>query len=222
MNNMSLQLVIFDWDGTIMDSVPKIVMSMQRAAKRENLVVPNEQAVKDIIGLSLATAIEQLFPLINQAQIDSLVIAYKAEYEILDKTPSALFDGILDVFEALTQRNIKIAIATGKSRSGLERLIAQAKVGHYFCDSMTADEAHSKPHPQMIEDIVARQNVKKNEVIMIGDSLLDLTMANNAGVKSIGVSYGAHDADKLILAKPLFIADSGQQLLNDINKLIVV
>lgn len=214
MSNINLKLVIFDWDGTIMDSVPKIVTSMQRAAKRENLAVPNTQAIKDIIGLSLAPAIKQLFPAISDTQLNVLVGAYKAEYEILDTTPSSLFNGIIDVFESLVLRNIKIAIATGKSRSGLERLIAQANVGHYFCDTMTADEAHSKPHPQMIEDIISRQNVAKTEVIMIGDSLLDLSMANNAGVKSIGVSYGAHDANKLKTASPLIVVDSGNALLD--------
>ena len=211
---MNLKLVIFDWDGTIMDSVAKIVTSMQRAAKRENLVVPSDQAVKDIIGLSLAPAIEQLFAPISHEQIESLVITYKEEYLHLDKTPSVLFDGIIDVFDSLTQRGIPIAIATGKARVGLERLIAQANVGHYFCDSMTADEAHSKPHPQMIDNLIARQNVTKDQVIMIGDSALDLTMANNAGVKSIGVSYGAHDADKLNTLNPLGVVDNARGLLD--------
>ncbi len=218
MSNMpNLKLVIFDWDGTIMDSVSKIVLSMQRAAKRESLSVPSDQAVKDIIGLSLAPAIEQLFSNISHEKVASLVLAYKAEYEILDTTPSVLFEGIIDVFELLTERKIKIAIATGKSRPGLARLIAQANVGHYFCDSMTADEAHSKPHPQMIEDIITRQGVLKDEVIMIGDSALDLTMANNAGVKSIGVSYGAHDAVKLQTCNPLGVVDNAKELLDRLH-----
>jgi len=214
MSSKKLKLVIFDWDGTIMDSVAKIVTSMQRAAKRENLVVPSDQAVKDIIGLSLAPAIEQLFPAISNKAIESLVSIYKEEYLILDKTPSVLFDGITDVFDALTKRQIKIAVATGKARAGLERLIAQANVGHYFCDTMTADEAHSKPHPQMIEDLIARQNVTIDEVIMIGDSKLDLTMANNAGVKSIGVSYGAHDATQLKTCNPLGVVNTAPELLD--------
>lgn len=208
-----LKLVIFDWDGTIMDSVAKIVTSMQQAAERERLVIPSEDAVKDIIGLSLAPALKQLFGELSGEQIDGMVTFYKEEYLLLDQQPSPLFDGIVDVFEALTQRNIKIAVATGKSRVGLNRLIEQTGLEHFFCDSMTADEAHSKPHPQMIEDIMTRQSVNKDEVIMVGDSCLDLTMANNAGVKSIGVSYGAHDKVRLHMAKPIAVVDCASDLL---------
>lgn len=209
-----LKLVIFDWDGTIMDSVAKIVTSMQQAAERERLVIPSEDAVKDIIGLSLAPALKQLFGELSGEQIDGMVTFYKEEYLLLDQQPSPLFDGIVDVFEALTQRNIKIAVATGKSRVGLNRLIEQTGLEHFFCDSMTADEAHSKPHPQMIEDIMTRQSVNKDEVIMVGDSCLDLTMANNAGVKSIGVSYGAHEAEQLQALNPLGVVDNAKALLN--------
>jgi len=211
---MSLKLVIFDWDGTIMDSVAKIVTSMRQAAARENMMIPTEQAVKDIIGLSLVPALEQLFDNISHDDANALVARYKEEYLVLDQRPSPLFDGITDVFDLLRQRNIKIAVATGKSRVGLNRLIAQTQLGHYFCDTMTADEAPSKPHPQMIEDIIARQGVVKDEVIMIGDSCLDLTMANNAGIKSIGVSYGAHEAEQLLALNPLGVVDNAKALLD--------
>ena len=213
MNN-ELKLVIFDWDGTVMDSVAKIVDSMQIAAQREGLNVPSEQAVKDIIGLSLAPALKQLFGELNQQQVDDMALFYKEAYLALDKKPSALFNGILDVFESLKNRNIKIAVATGKSRVGLNRLIEQTGLGHFFCDSMTADEAESKPHPQMIEEIVNRQGVDKSQVMMVGDSLLDLTMANNAGVRGVGVSYGAHDKARLLIAKPLAVADEANELLS--------
>jgi len=211
---MNLKLVIFDWDGTIMDSVAKIVTSMRQAAARENMMIPTEQAVKDIIGLSLVPALEQLFDDISHDDANALVARYKEEYLVLDQMPSPLFDGITDVFDLLRERNIKIAVATGKSRVGLNRLITQTQLGHYFCDTMTADEAESKPHPQMIEDIIARQGVSKDEVIMIGDSCLDLTMANNAGVKSIGVSYGAHEAEQLMALNPLGVVDNAKALLD--------
>jgi phosphoglycolate phosphatase len=211
---MSLKLVIFDWDGTVMDSVAKIVSSMQHAAQRENLVVPSEQAVKDIIGLSLAPALAQLFGDLTTEQANDMVDFYKEEYLVLDAAPSPLFDGITDVFSSLAKRNIKMAVATGKSRAGLDRLLAQTGLTHYFCDTMTADEAQSKPHPQMIEDIISRQDVHVDEVIMIGDSSLDLTMANNAGVKSIGVSYGAHDGAKLKTLNPLAVVDNASALLD--------
>lgn len=212
--NKELKLVIFDWDGTVMDSVMKIVDSMQRAAEREGLNVPSEQAVKDIIGLSLAPALKQLFGELSQQQVDDMTQFYKEAYLALDKNPSPLFNGIVDVFESLRHRNIKIAVATGKSRVGLDRLIEQTGLGHFFCDSVTADEAESKPHPQMIEDIMARHDVEQSHVIMVGDSLLDLTMANNAGVRGVGVSYGAHDKARLLTAKPLAVVDEASELLS--------
>jgi len=213
MNN-ELKLVIFDWDGTVMDSVAKIVDSMQIAARREGLSVPSVQAVKDIIGLSLAPALKQLFGELNQQQVDDMALFYKEAYLALDKKTSALFDGIVDVFDSLKNRNIKIAVATGKSRVGLNRLIEQTGLGHFFCDSMTADEAESKPHPQMIDDIVDRQGVDKSQVVMVGDSILDLTMANNAGVKALGVSYGAHDKAKLLTREPMAVVDKAAELLD--------
>lgn len=195
-----------------MDSVAKIVMSMRNAAKREGLEVPSEQAVKDIIGLSLAPALKQLFGELSAKQVDDMVAFYKEEYLLLDVQPSPLFDGITQIFDSLAKRNIKIAVATGKSRVGLDRLIAQTGLGNYFCDSMTADEAQSKPHPQMIEDIIARQGVSKDNVIMVGDSMLDLIMANNAGVRALGVSYGAHDIDKLNTCDPIAVVSHPLQL----------
>lgn len=212
--NKELKLVIFDWDGTVMDSVMKIVDSMQCAADREGLNVPSEQAVKDIIGLSLAPALKQLFGELTQQQVDDMAQFYKEAYLALDKNPSPLFNGIVDVFESLRERNIKIAVATGKSRVGLDRLIEQTGLGHFFCDSMTADEAESKPHPQMIDEIVNRQGVDKSQIVMVGDSLLDLTMASNAGVRSVGVSYGAHDKARLLAAKPLAVVDKANELLS--------
>lgn len=212
--NKELKLVIFDWDGTVMDSVMKIVDSMQCAAEREGLNVPSEQAVKDIIGLSLAPALKQLFGELTQQQVDDMAQFYKEAYLALDKNPSPLFNGIVDVFESLRERNIKIAVATGKSRVGLDRLIKQTGLGHFFCDSMTADEAESKPHPQMIDEIVNRQGVDKSQIVMVGDSLLDLTMASNAGVRSVGVSYGAHDKTRLLAAKPLAVVDEANELLS--------
>ncbi|MGB1297892.1 MAG: HAD-IA family hydrolase [Psychrobium sp.] len=217
MSSSELKLVIFDWDGTVMDSVAKIVDAMQMAAKREGLPVPSDAQVKDIIGLSLLPALTQLFGKLNQDQIDDMAQFYKDAYLELDKKPSPLFDGITEVFESLATRNIKIAVATGKSRIGLNRLIEQTGLGHFFCDSMTADEAESKPHPQMIEDIITRQGVEKSQVFMIGDSILDLTMANNANVKALGVSYGAHDKIRLLAVNPVAVVDEAKSLLAYLN-----
>lgn len=209
----ALKLVIFDWDGTVMDSVAKIVDAMQIAAQQKGLTVPSDTQVKDIIGLSLLPAFKQLFGELTKIQIDDMALFYKTAYLALDEKPSPLFDGITDVFEALKARDIKIAVATGKSRIGLDRLIEQTGLGHYFCDSMTADEAESKPHPQMIDEIVVRQGVKKSQVMMVGDSTLDLTMANNANVNAIGVSYGAHERARLLSVNPVAVVDEARELL---------
>ncbi|NRA59368.1 MAG: HAD-IIIA family hydrolase [Psychrobium sp.] len=210
---MSYQLAIFDWDGTIMDSVGRIVSCMRGAAKRAGLAIPSEQAVKDIIGLSLQPAFEQLFPGISESDSEAMREFYRQEYVANDGTPTPVFEDIEHVLQTLSKQGIKLAVATGKARAGLERVFAASGLKHYFEDSIAADEASSKPDADMINILVKRFNIDKTKVVMIGDSQLDLTMANNAGVDAIGVSYGAHSVEVLSAKNPLAVVSKPMDIL---------
>lgn len=204
---MSQQLAIFDWDGTIMDSVYRIVESMQAAAHRAKLNVPSEQEVKDIIGLSLAPALTQLFGQLSSDTIALMTQYYRDEYVDAKHSDTPLFDGIEEVLKTLREQGYLLAIATGKSRVGLDRLLSESGLAHYFSDTMTADEAQSKPHPEMIDTLVNRLGVLHENTVMIGDSVLDMTMAGNANVRAVGVSYGAHTPEVLRTAGPIAIVE---------------
>nr|WP_228290915.1 HAD-IA family hydrolase [Shewanella cyperi] len=206
-------LVIFDWDGTLMDSIDKIVICMQALAQELALAVPSDQAVRDIIGLSMPLAMAQLFPQFSDAERTHMMGRYREHYLVLNGTPSPLFEGVETLLASLREQGYRLAIATGKARAGLERILAETGLGHYFDTSRCADETHSKPHPQMLSEIIAELGVCAEKALMIGDSLHDLNMANNAGIAAIGVNYGAHSAEQLTRAEPLAIISSPIELL---------
>ncbi|WP_025820646.1 HAD-IA family hydrolase [Shewanella marina] len=211
------ELVIFDWDGTLMDSIGKIVIAMQRAAEHLNMPVPTEQQVRDIIGLSLDKAVQQLFPNISQQQIAELAQYYSHFYKASDDFASPLFDGVVELLQQLKQADIKLAVATGKSRRGLDRVLALTELADIFDTTRCADEACSKPAPEMILQILSQLNVAPEKALMVGDSIHDLNMANNAGVDGVGVTFGAHDRVTLAQASPLAIIDNSLSLLDIIN-----
>jgi phosphoglycolate phosphatase len=212
MNSRQYDLVIFDWDGTLMDSISKIVTSLQSVAQELSIPVPTEEAVRDIIGLSM----QQVLPILfagHQTLFDDILNGYKKHYLALEAVPSPLFYGVEGLLEQLTAAGVTLAIATGKGRSGLERVLGVTGIGHYFAASRTADDAMSKPHPQMLHSILSELNVAADRAVMIGDSVLDLTMAHNAGMHSIGVSYGAHKAEKLLSQSPKAVVHCASQIL---------
>ncbi len=206
-------LVIFDWDGTLMDSIGKIVNCMQAMAKEIAVTVPSEQDVRDIIGLSMERALQTLFPDHSQDYYQDMIQRYRAQYLEFNATASPLFHGSEELLVELKQQGYQLAIATGKARAGLNRILTETQLGHHFSASRCADETKSKPEPNMIHEILDELNVPAERAVMIGDSLHDLNMANNAGVHGIGVSYGAHSALKLKQANPVHIVDSPLELL---------
>lgn len=228
-------LVIFDWDGTLMDSIGKIITCIENMAKALQLPIPTESDIRDIIGLSMTEALRVLFPLgLNCSassvysqplhsknafnldeddQYQQMRAEFKAQYLHLDTTPTPLFVQTPALIDDLHSQGYKLAVVTGKARTGLDRVFAQTGLGRYFVASRCADEVHSKPHPEMISSLLKELNIAPNRALMVGDSLLDLTMAANAGIDSVGVTYGAHSADKLLLAKPIALIDSPKQLL---------
>lgn len=191
-------LIVFDWDGTLMDSAARIVTCLQRASAEVGLPVPSVEASRDIIGLGLDQALARLFPVIDQAGRDALVEAYRAHW--LDKKVAAspMFAGAVELVANLHGAGYLLAVATGKSRRGLDRALADSGLGDCFHATRCADEAHSKPHPQMLEEILIDLDTPPDAALMVGDTEYDMQMAASAGVSAVGIEHGVHARDRLI------------------------
>ncbi len=208
-----VSLVVFDWDGTVMDSVGRIVSSVQAAARNTGLLVPSAYAVKQIIGLSLEPAFNTLFPGINATQRQQLFDHYRDHYMLRDTTPTPLFAGVEQVLKQLRQQNVLLAVATGKARKGLSRMFAETGLEQYFDTSRCADEAESKPHPDMLQQILRELDVKAGQAVMVGDTSHDMKMAQAIHMPRVGVTHGVHGRDVLSQFAPKAIIDSIPQLL---------
>jgi phosphoglycolate phosphatase len=206
------KLVILDWDGTLMDSVDRIVFSMQASAKVFSFEPPSYEQAKQIIGLSLPKAIQTLFPNADEKEVQLLTAEYKHQYVAINTTPTPLFENALELLVNLRQENKLLAVATGKGRTGLQRVWQDTDTEHFFHASRCADESISKPDPDMINSLLKELNIQKHEAVMIGDTSFDLEMAQRAGVDSIGVTYGVHDDTILARYQPKHIVDSVTEL----------
>lgn len=206
------QLIIFDWDGTLMDSIARIVSSIRTLAKFNHFAIPSDEAIKGIIGLSLEEAIVTLFPSASNASIEQLKAGYKQHYIELDPTPTPLFSEAEQLLIALTEKGKTLAVATGKARQGLKRVMKETHLTNYFHLVRCGCECHSKPHPQMLEQLLAECNVAPENAVMIGDSMLDMEMAKRAGVDSIGITHGVHNQEQLSAFQPTAIVNSLSEL----------
>jgi phosphoglycolate phosphatase len=204
---MKYQLIIFDWDGTLMDSIDKIVLCMQQAAKQQLVAVPDAQAVKNIIGLSLLNAMQQLFPHLSPTEQAAMVDAYRDQYHTLQHIDTPFYPGIKDLLIHLKAQGYTLAVATGKGRHGLNEMIEKTQTRALFSATICADEAHSKPNPLMLTKLLDELQLTAKQALMVGDSSYDLEMAMNAGMDSLGVSYGVHGRDKLKLCHPIAVVD---------------
>ncbi len=191
------KLLIFDWDGTVIDSASRIISSMQSAARDCKLPVPTDAAVMNIIGLGLPEAIRILIPEISDDGIDQMRLRYGHHFLGENTTPTPLFAGAQKTLESMHKKGMRMAVATGKSRRGLDRAFAQTGLAYVFETSRCADETVSKPDPLMLEEILAETGVDRSEAVMIGDTEYDLDMGRRAGMDVIAVSYGAHHIDRL-------------------------
>ncbi|WP_415903586.1 HAD-IA family hydrolase [Neptuniibacter sp. QD29_5] len=191
------KLLIFDWDGTIIDSAAKIISCMQLAAKDSGFYIPTDEEVKNIIGLGLPEAIKILIPDVDQDGIELMRQNYGRYFLGNESTPSPLFPGAQKSLEQMHSKGMRMAVATGKSRKGLNRVFAETGLGYLFESSRCADETISKPHPLMLEEILQETGVSASEAVMIGDTEYDLEMGKQAGMDVIAVSYGAHHLDRL-------------------------
>ncbi|WP_310737435.1 MULTISPECIES: HAD-IA family hydrolase [unclassified Pseudoalteromonas] len=204
------KLVIFDWDGTIMDSVTKIVNCIRSSAELLSITPPGDDAIKNIIGLSLDKAIDVLFPA-NTAQHEALITGYKHQYSV-DITPTPVFDDVASVLSALKEQGIVLAVATGKGRGGLDRLLEQSQLRHFFSATRTSDEAQSKPSPDMLYQLLEELGISAQDAVMIGDTQIDMTMAKAAGMDRIGVTMGVHGKQQLNELDPIATVDNYLQL----------
>ena len=207
------QLIIFDWDGTLMDSAQKIANCIKASANQCGLAEPSDQQAKNIIGLGLSEAMAILFPQANEAQLRELVECYKYQFVTADETEQTLFEGVEDGLQKLQDRGAELAIATGKSRAGLDRVFANSDLQKYFITTRCADETQNKPHPQMLYEILDFTSIDPSKVIMVGDTSYDLDMANNAGIAGLGAAYGVHSQSTLLASGALYAASSFADLL---------
>lgn len=196
------ELLVFDWDGTLMDSAAAIVEAIQSACRDLDLPVPTETRARHVIGLGLSDAMRHAVPELPEASYPLMVERYRHHYLSRDHE-LRLFDGAGDLIAELAADGFLLAVATGKSRLGLDRALKVSGLGPLFHDSRCADECFSKPHPQMLEELISAFGVSAEKTLMIGDTTHDLQMAKNAGVASLGVAYGAHPAEMLDALDPL-------------------
>ncbi len=190
-------LFIFDWDGTVSDSTGKIVACMQAAAAEMKLPYLADAQVKEIIGLSLMRAAAQLYPQLSEADHKRLCDSYSRHYLASDHLPSGLYPNVRETLEVLHNNGHQLAVATGKSRKGLERVFGSLAMRELFHGSRCADETESKPSPLMLFELLEEFGIPAKQAVMIGDTEFDMEMAMRAAMPRIGVSYGAHAAERL-------------------------
>jgi phosphoglycolate phosphatase len=205
-------IVIFDWDGTLCDSIDGIVQAMQGAAGELGVAVPTPGAVRDIVGLGLPQALERLFPALPPAGREAMGEAYSRHYIAATDGPVRLFEGALEMLDSLRGAGMEVAVATGKSRRGLNRVLAGLGMGDYFHATRCADETRSKPDPLMLQQILAERGKSPRHAVMVGDSEYDLDMAARAGIPGVGVSFGVHPPDRLARHRPRHIVDHLSEL----------
>ena len=210
---MAYQLVIFDWDGTVMDSTGRIIACMHKAGADLCLPVLEDDAVREIIGLGLPEALRTLYPGIGDRDLERMRERYAVHFVAAEASPSRLYPGARETLATLRAAGLRLAVATGKSRKGLDRVWASSGLGDSFDASRCADETHSKPHPAMVTELLTELGVAPERALVVGDTSFDLQMARDAGVDRVAVSYGAHPVDRLMNFHPLAVIDALPQLL---------
>jgi phosphoglycolate phosphatase len=205
------ELLVFDWDGTLTDSADLIVTSMQVACIDIGLPVPDADQVRHVIGLGFREALAHLLPMLPVSDYPRFVERYR--YHFLSRNaPIPVFPGTIETIQKLHNMGYLLAVATGKSRKGLNRDFQETGLGQYFHASRCADECFSKPNPGMLLELIEELHIAADKTLMIGDTTHDLQMAQSAGVASLAVSYGAHTKEKLLALSPLDCVNDTQEL----------
>jgi len=204
-------LIAFDWDGTLFDSTAIIVRCIQEAVRDVGGTVPGDEAAAYVIGLGLMQALAHAAPDVPKEKYPELGARYRHHY-MQHQDDLVLFHGVLPMLAQLKERNHWLAVATGKSRRGLDDALHATELRGVFDASRTADETAGKPHPLMLQELMRELGVEPERTLMIGDTTHDLQMALNAGCASVGVSYGAHEPSVFAPLSPRFVAHSVEEL----------
>lgn len=205
------RLVVFDWDGTLMDTTAAITHAIRQSADDLGLPVPSRERAAHVIGLGMLEALAYAVPELVRERIPEYLERYRVHYFSRDAT-LAPFDGVIDMLERLAASDAWVAVATGKSRAGLDRALEQTGWSRYFVTTRTADEGAPKPDPWMLRDICEELGVSPGSAVMIGDTTHDLDMAGAAKAAAVGVTYGAHPREELASRSPLALVDDAIEL----------
>jgi phosphoglycolate phosphatase len=217
MARKQFDLIVFDWDGTLMDSTSTIVKCIQAAAKDLGLPVPRDAAASHVIGLGLLEAMQAVMPDVDPKFHPRMVERYR--YHFLSRDHElTLFPGVNEMLQELSQQAYFLAVATGKSRVGLNRALNAVKLLSMFDATRCADETFSKPHPAMLLELTRELGQDIRRTVMIGDTSHDLLMANNAGAAAVAVQYGAHPVEQLDACAPMYSAATVAQLRDWLNE----
>jgi phosphoglycolate phosphatase len=213
-------MLVWDWDGTIMNSTPTIVECLQKACVELGIEPPSDQIASHVIGLGLYESLKITLPSVAKSEYPIVLERFRKYYLVKDQD-LMLFSGIRDLLHDLKSRGYLMAVATGKPRIGLNRSLQNHQLEHFFHDTKTADEARAKPHPQMLLELLEAHRLTPQRVLMIGDTTHDLKMAQSAGVDALAVSYGAHPAQELKAYQPIACVASVEALRLVLDELVV-
>ncbi|WP_295992099.1 HAD-IIIA family hydrolase [Rugamonas sp.] len=217
MARKQFDLIVFDWDGTLMDSTSTIVKCIQASARDLGLPVPRDDVASYVIGLGLPEAMQAAMPDVDPKYYPRMVERYR--YHFLSKDHElALFPGVPEMLQELSQQAYFLAVATGKSRVGLNRALNAFKLLSMFDATRCADETFSKPHPAMLQELTRELGQDMKRTVMIGDTTHDLLMANNAGAAAVAVQYGAHPVAQLDACLPMYSAATVAELHQWLNE----
>ncbi len=207
-------ILIFDWDGTLMDSAAHITACMRNAIAHAGADFRTDAQIRHIIGLGLEEAVQQLLPEASAAVVRRVVEEYRQEFLFRTSHASELFAGARETLAELQAQGYYLAVATGKSRRGLDKVLAETGLADVFTITRCADETHSKPHPLMLEEILTDLDAKPSDALMIGDSEYDLLMARNIQMDALAVSYGVHSLPHLLQYQPQGYVDDVAHIPN--------
>jgi len=205
MSARKFDLIAFDWDGTLFDSTAAISRSIQLAVADVGGTVPSDEQAAYVIGMALQPALAYAAPDVPREKYNDLANRYRYHY-LQQQAQITLFRGVVAMLQGLRERGHWLAVATGKSRRGLNEALQHADLRGMFDSSRTADETAGKPHPLMLQELMAELDVPPERLLMIGDTTHDLEMARNAGCASVAVAYGAHAVSALQNCQPLHVA----------------
>ncbi len=204
-------LIIFDWDGTVMDSTAVIARSIQSASRDLGLPVPTDEVARHVIGLGLEQALRYAVPDCEPNRYMDLVARYRHHF-FSQENEMPLFEGAEALISELKDDGYFLAVATGKNRAGLDRALKSSNMAHYFHSTRTADQTVSKPDPTMLYEIMEEMEVDAPRALMVGDTTHDLQMAINAGVAALAMTHGAHPPEQLLELQPLAMLDDFKDL----------